>query len=178
VAKSDGPKPVSRPPGKPVPSIKLGSEEKKQPVATPRGTKIPPSFDRAPSTKLDKPGAPGKKGKDDDNDDPIALATKYREQFGGPTAVVSAADAKKLGLKVTKVEPKDPKKIEPKGVKPAGADPKNKLEAEKKPAPGIKPTPKGSNTKVPPVGKKAGAEDDDDPIGKSLAERVKAGGVT
>ena len=149
---------MSRPPIKGAPSIKVGTEEKKHMVATPRGTKIPPSFDRAPSTKLDKAGA-GKKGKDDDNDDPIALHMKYREQFGGPSAVVSAADAKKLGLKVTKVETKDPKKIEPKGVKPVGADPKNKVDAEKKPAPGIKPTPKASNSKVPLIGKKGGAED-------------------
>ena len=51
-----------------------------------------------------------KGGKDDDSDDPIAQAMKLREKFGGPTAQVPAAEAKKLGLVKAPSEKKDSEK--------------------------------------------------------------------
>ena len=49
--------------------------------------------------RLVKQGTGGiKKGKDDDGDDPIAQAMALRMKAGGPTSVITPAEAKKLGL--------------------------------------------------------------------------------
>lgn len=58
--------------------------------------------------------------KDDDTDDPIAQAFKLREKAGGITSVLSAAEAKKLGIKVAE---KAPEKIQDKATKAAKTAP-------------------------------------------------------
>lgn len=97
--------------------------------------------------------------------------------------MISAADAKKLGLKVTekveKVEkPSKGFKIEKTNAVENG----KKEDKEDKKAGGVKqPAKQPSISKAPStVGKKGGKDEDveDDPIAQSLGEREKAGGVT
>ena len=63
--------------------------------------------------------------KDDDKDDPIAQHLKAREKAGGITTILSAADAKKAGLKVGGAESKESK------INKIGSSNKN-LKEEKK----------------------------------------------
>lgn len=127
----------------------------------------------------------GKKGKDDDSDDPIAQAMAIRIKAGGPTQVISAADAKKMGLKVTAPPVSKPAdKGKPIGAKeekkvPVAKDKENQ-DTENKKLPGdkakITPGIAKARPSISQPGKKGEAEED--PIEKSLAERIKAGGVT
>jgi hypothetical protein len=85
---------------KPPPTIKASNGTSAEPGSasqTPRGgVKIPKDLGAAAAEK-DKPAklikpqgiTSGKKGKDDDSDDPIAQAMALRIKAGGPTSVIS-----------------------------------------------------------------------------------------
>jgi hypothetical protein len=122
----------------------------------------------------------GKKGKDDDGDDPIAQHLALRLKAGSLTSVISAADAKKMGL-VTKtpVETKPPKPAAGKVVAPKVPANKENQETENKKTPAAKTSFKVAATAATafPGKKGAAADDDDDPIDASLKERMKAGSL-
>lgn len=123
----------------------------------------------APAVGIKKPA-----GKDDDSDDPIAQSLAQRMKAGTITSVVSTADPKKsgAGVKPTAVTARDTIKPADKPTRPQTAVLPKSVEEKKVPAPVAKIEPK-KLTATKPAGK-----DEEDPIEKSLAERVKAGGVS
>ena len=117
-----------------------------------------------------------------------------RIKAGGPTQVISVADAKKLGIKVVEKIVKDA------GIKPAGGEKKVKEEKKvvgkenqetengkkasadpKKPVTAVTKVKTAGNAVSganPISGKKGKDGDEADPIEDSLNQRIKAGGVT
>lgn len=120
-----------------------------------------------------------------------------RIKAGGPTQVISAADAKKLGIKVAEkiikdvgIKPADKKAV--KEEKKIGGKENQETENSKKPtapADAKKPVGATATSKIKAAGnaitasnafagKKGTKDGDDDPIEESLNLRIKAGGVT
>lgn len=141
------------PPKKPAGlQIKPGKEE---PAASQQQTpKNSSSKAVAPKEEAKKPAAPSKpvangpgaKKATDLNDDPIEAAMQLRIKAGGPTQVVSAADAKKLAnVPMPKQPAAKPVGAQPKPAAPAKAVVKaeekkeeKKVEEKKQPATGAK----------------------------------------
>ena len=125
--------------------------------------------------------APTSKGKDDDKDDPIAQSLKIREKIGGLTAVLTAAEAKKHGIKMPEVkdQPKPSKPGKVVGAKPGEKVPNNK-ENDNNENKKVQSRPLSTRPSTSAATKTKKGEEDtaDDPIAKSLQERNKAGGPT
>lgn len=78
-------------------AIKIGKESSTDATGdTPKNSKKPPTSNLIKQQSTNN--VVGGKKTGDDSDDPIAQAMALRIKAGGPTSVVSAADAKKLGL--------------------------------------------------------------------------------
>lgn len=100
---------------------------------------------------------------------------------GSLTSVISAADAKKMGLKTAPTaEVKPPKAVASKDkpvTTPKVPANKENTDTENKKGPASKTSFKVAGTAAAFASKKGAADDEDDPIASSLNERIKAGSL-